>query len=107
VIGSLHLDYLQRPKSHHLEIVGANGKIHWDALAGSLQVYRGSEQLPDTYPLPDDFERDHLFRDQMSHLIAVVRGHQDSRCSLRDGIIAQRLAMAVHASAQNGTMVHL
>jgi predicted dehydrogenase len=107
VIGSLHLDYIQRPNSHHLEIVGAEGKIIWDSLEGALQVFHTSGDPPGSYPLPDGFERDHLFRDQMVHLLAVIRGDQEPRCSLRDGIIAQQLAMAVHASAQSETFVKL
>jgi predicted dehydrogenase len=105
VIGSVHLDYIQHQPTHTLEIIGSRGVIKWDYGSGSLRVERISENKSKVYELPDDFERNHLFLDQMEHLVAVAQGKEQPRCSLDDGIMAQELAMAVHESADNKRIV--
>lgn len=105
VIGSLHLDYVQRPNTHSIEIVGSQGTIRWDYIEGILQFHRGSGETPESYFLPPGFDRNVLFRDQMIHFLEVIRTDTQPRCSLQDGIMAQRLASAVHESAQNNKIV--
>lgn len=105
VVGSVHLDYIQRPHKHHLEVVGSKGKISWDAIDGVLHVFREASPSPESFGLPAGFERNYLFMDQMRHMIAVARGDESPRCSLFDGIMAQKLAMGVHESADNKRMV--
>jgi predicted dehydrogenase len=112
VIGSLHLDYNQRPPAHHLEIIGTQGTLRWDNADGAVHLYRNDESAPSStipawemYPLPAGFERNHLFLAELRHFIQVVRGKEKSLCTLEDGIQALRLADAAKVSAQEGRLV--
>ncbi|MDH5605478.1 MAG: Gfo/Idh/MocA family oxidoreductase [Anaerolineae bacterium] len=105
VIGSVHLDYNQRPPRHSLEIVCSGGTIIWDNAAGGLRVYFAEENRWREFALPEGFERDDLFRAQMDHFLEVVSGKADPLCTLEDGIRAQALALAAHRSAQTGELV--
>ncbi len=105
VLASVHLDYIQRPHTHRLEIVGTGGTIRWDYLHGDLRIFRASEGRWQSHPLPDDFERNDLFREEMAHFLAVARGEEVPRCTLEDGIWAQKLAMAAHDSAASGRII--
>lgn len=108
VIGSLHLDYNQRPPRHDLEIIGSHGSLRWDNADGSVQHYRaGDDSGWATFPVPASFERDWLFRSQMTHFLDVVRGNETPRCSLHDGRQALELALAVLRSAEYGQLQHL
>ena len=40
VLGTVHLDYNQRPPSHHLEIIGTQGTIAWKASDGLVSVFQ-------------------------------------------------------------------
>ncbi|MEA3351626.1 MAG: Gfo/Idh/MocA family oxidoreductase [Chloroflexota bacterium] len=104
-LGSVHLDYVHRPPTHRLEIVGTQGNIRWDYIEGGLDVFRASvgKWIPNT--LAEGFERNDLFRDQMKHFLAVVRGDDVPLCTLDDGIWAQKLAMAVHDSSASGRVI--
>ena len=106
VIGSLHLDYNQRPPRHDLEIVGTQGTLRWQNADGRVQIYRaeGSSSW-ETLTLPEDFDRDWLFRAQMAHFLDVARAEAAPRCTLEDGIQALELALAVHHSARQGGLV--
>ncbi len=105
--GTLHLDYNQRPGAHRLEIVGSEGTLRWDNADGALQLYTATAQSWQTIAPPAGFERNVMFMDQTRHLLAVARGEAQPVCSLQDGIEALRLALAAHASSEQGQTIHL
>jgi predicted dehydrogenase len=106
VLGSLHLDYNQRPPAHRLELVGNQGTIEWDNGDGSVRVYRCATGEWRTHPAPPGFERNTLFLDQMRHFIQLVRGQVSPRCSLEDGLHALRLALAAHQSQAENKLIY-
>lgn len=104
VVGSVHLDYNQRPPKHQMEVVCTGGTIVWDH-AGELKVYSAETEEWTDYPAPDGYERDVLFRDQMEHFLDVVAGKAEPKCTLNDGIRAVELAIAAHLSSDTGSGV--
>jgi predicted dehydrogenase len=106
-IGSVHLNYTQQPPAHHLEIVGGEGTLRWDAADGALQLARAGREGWEIFPPPPDFKRNHLFLDEMRHFLAVMDGEEGPACSLEDGLAALRLALAAHRSARTGQQVSL
>lgn len=100
-LGSLHLDYIQRPASHTLEISGTLGRIGWDNASGAARLYQadGSKEWQTVDP-PAGFERNWLFMDELRHFLAVMRGETRPLCTLEDGVQALKLARGVHESAE-------
>lgn len=107
VIGNLHLDYNQRPPDHHLEIIGTNGSLRWDNSNGSLDHYSSGSQSWERFLPPADFERNHMFLDEMRHFIKLAQGGCESYCTLQDGKQALRLSLAALQSARQGSMIKL
>lgn len=105
VIGSIHLDYHQRPAAHRLEIVCSRGTIRWDNASGVVEVYDPDIAAWKDYPPPDGFERNHLFLAEMEHFLKVIRGQEDPVCDLRDGVQSLVLALGIHESAQSGKLI--
>ncbi len=120
-LGNLHLDFNQQPPAHRFEIIGTKGTIKWDLSDGAARIYRASvESLVistgrdikaggewEAYPLPENWERNVMFLEQMKHFVAVVRGKADPACTLEDGVRVQRLAEAIHASNNTRQLVDL
>ena len=100
VVGSVHLNYTQRPPTHHLEILGTEGTIKWDFADGGVQVFQSKVGDWTPYPAPHNFERNDLFLAQMMHFREVVKGTVEPDCSLEDGVKALELAMAALESAE-------
>jgi len=103
-IGGVHVNYVQRPPVHRLEIVGIQGTLHWDNADGLLYFHRVSQPfgtskatppvpVVEQFAPPEGFERNAMFVEQMKHFIAVVRSEAEPICTLYDGIRAQELAM--------------
>ncbi len=104
-IGAVHVNYFQRPPDHRLEIVGTKGTLCWNNADGILHHYdmpdefgtwsaNPSDPVHTEYPLPDGFERNYLFVEQMAHFLEVVKGNAEPRCSLEDGVRAVELVLA-------------
>jgi predicted dehydrogenase len=104
-IGGVHLNFFQRPPVHRLEIVGTQGTLRWDNVDGILHFHQmpadfGSfsnnppAPVTQTFAPPEGFERNQLFVSQTRHFIATARGESEPVCTLDDGIMALRLALA-------------
>ena len=115
-IGGVHLNYVQRPSLHRLEIVGTGGTLRWDNADGLLQIvkmpdafgsYSAQPGAPvlDQYAPPDGFERNDLFVTQMRHFLAVASGETEPVCTLEDGVRALELALAAYRSQAGGSLV--
>lgn len=109
-IGTVHLDYNQRPPTHQMEIVGSAGTIRWDNADGCVRLSQaGSDGKAGPWQVlepPSGFERNVMFLDQTSNLLAMARGEAEPVCSLQDGIQALRLALAVTESSDQGQIIH-
>lgn len=118
VFGSVHLDYLQRPPRHNLQIIGSHGTIEWESSSGETRLYRFDPQqtgeaplhlLPSFSPLDPSkpLERNDLFLAEMQHFLKVVEGQEVPRCTLEDGIAALRIALAAYRAAEMKQVVYL
>jgi predicted dehydrogenase len=101
-LGTVHLDYLQRPASHRLEIVGRRGTIRWDNADGAAQWWTSEANEWRMAPVPKGFERNAMFLDEMRHFVDVVRGEAEPRVTLEDGVRALEIAMQALTSAGLG-----
>ncbi len=104
VTGAVHLDYIQRPGSHTLEVSGTKGMLRWDNGTSLLKLYRAEENTWQDLPAPDGFERNWLFMAETEAFLKLIRGVEASPCTLDDGIRALELTLAVLTSAHEGIL---
>ncbi len=104
--GTVHVDYLQRPAGHTLQILGTGGMVHWDNASGGAGLFRAANDSWEKYSLPANFDRNDLFLDELRHFIKIVQGLENPMCTLGDGGWALRLALSAHQSAQSKTQIH-
>jgi predicted dehydrogenase len=108
-IGSVHLDYTQRPAVHSLEIIAEQGTLRWENTAGKLSLYRANAEPAgwEEFSLPQGFERNDLFLAELRHFIALIRNEENSRCDFSEGMRSLLWALAAHKSAQEKRLVEL
>ena len=117
-VGGVHLNYVQRPPVHRLEIVGTNGTLRWDNADGILHFYKMpaafgtfSDNPPtpivETFSPPEGFERNQLFLAQTRHFVESASGKSEPVCTLADGATALRLALAAQESQMLGRVVQI
>jgi predicted dehydrogenase len=112
-LGSLHLDYNQRPTTHTLEIMGTQGTLRWDNPSGAVSLFQaeapgeGQANGWQVFPAPQGFERNQLFLSEMGHFLQVTGGQAQPLCTLADGRRVLELALAAQRSAGCGERVNL
>jgi predicted dehydrogenase len=101
-VGSVHLDYLQQPPTHTLEIVGSAGSLRWNNADGALSLFRPGAPDWEVEKPPEGFERNWLFLDEMRNFIGMARGEAEPACTFEDGIRALEIALCARDSARDG-----
>lgn len=102
---SLHLDFVQRPRSHWLTVIGTEGTIEWDGLEGVVRCFSANTGAWQVFPPPAGFERNDMFLAEMRHFLELMEGQVDPVCSLDDGLFALRLSLAAIESSATGETV--
>jgi predicted dehydrogenase len=98
VIGSIHVNYIQRPGRHNLEIIGDQGTIKWDNSDGIVHLYQSVTNQWESFAPPPGFERNDLFVAELKHFLDVIQKNTRPVCSLEDGIEVQRIVDAAYLS---------
>jgi predicted dehydrogenase len=102
VEAAVHLDYLQNPPEHYLEVDGEDGRLRWDGRSGSLDVSSLREENGRHHAAPAGFERNDMFLAEMRHFVDVVVGTAGPACTLEDGIRVQKVLESVRKSMIQG-----
>jgi len=107
ILGSIHLDYLQNPPSHRLEIIGEHGTIRWDYSDNSIFLYRKGFDSWQEIPTAINFDRNQLFIDEMEHFLNVIQGKAKPICTFEDGVKALEISLAALHSSKTGSIITL
>lgn len=107
VIGSIHLDYLQRPHRHTLEIIGEKGTIRWDYATATAGFDHAESGQRFVYKPANGFERNMMFIEEMREFLGCLQTANPPHCHLHDGIRALEIALAAKQSTQERKEVHV
>lgn len=100
VLGQIHLDYLQRPPTHTLVVLGdygraeldfATNELRWTSIDGHVQ--------PET--TVEGFERNTMFVNEMKHFLECVEEHRETRVPLSEGSAVLEIALRAKEDASN------
>ena len=94
-IVSLHLDYWQRPPKRFFEIIGTEGKITWDYYAKSLTLVSRDNKDHITYTVPDNFDRNDMFIDEIKDFISALKNENKSPVRLQEGTDVLEISLKI------------
>ena len=99
----VHQDYIQRPGSRGLELIGRDGRIGVDLPAAELRLTRVDHPV-DVQRL-EGFDRNDMFLAELRHFLECVRSGRESDIPVRAGAQSLRLALAARESARTGSAI--
>jgi len=71
-------------------------KISWDYYAKSLIFFsRDSNTAPAIYPVPDNFDRNDMFVDEIKEFISVLKGEKESLIPLQQGMSVLEISLKI------------
>jgi len=96
-IAQLHLDFVQYPERHTLEIIGDRKTVAYDAITSQFYTF---ERASNSYEVEViDVPRDDVYRTQIAEFLRAVRTDRIPSVSAADGVAAVEVAKAVIESA--------
>jgi predicted dehydrogenase len=107
VIASVHLNYIQRPPSHRLEVIGDSGTVTWDNETGNVLWFEADKDEWKTSPAPVGFERNAMFLAELRHFLDCVAGEAKPLTPLEDGVNTLAVILAAKVSAAEGRRVEI
>jgi predicted dehydrogenase len=100
----LHLDYLQRPPQRVCEVVGDEGKVHYDFYKNEVVHYDLKSKFTQQVRF-EKFERNQMFLDELGHFLACVRGEAQPLVDLRESVRSLNLSLLADESMRTGAAV--
>ncbi len=105
-VGSVYLDYLQRPARHTLDIVGNKGFVTYDFYKGSAKLFKNGELAIESIA-PDGNKRNSIFIAQLEHFLNCIKGESSPICPLKDGAHVLKIALAAKQSSSKGRAIYV
>jgi len=99
VLGGIHLDFVQRPPEHRVDVLARDGTLRWGQLEGGADLWRSPSSEPAESFVPENFERNDMFLEEMRHFRAVIAGDAQPGCTLEEGIRSLSVVLAARALA--------
>lgn len=104
VMAEVHMDYLRPQYSRSAEVVGSQGMLSWDYVAGTV-TFKQAKSEEVVHKVPENFDRNSMFIDHMRYFLNRLSAPKESAVSLDESIHVQRVALAAHESSKTRMFV--
>ena len=94
VIGSVHLDYVQRTYRRTCQLIGDEGTVAWDYRNGEVRLCRTPDQEPEVHSSPSDWDPNCMYIDEMRHFLKCLTGEETTVQGVEDAAVTLRIALA-------------
>jgi predicted dehydrogenase len=101
-LGTLQLDYLQRPYSRRVHVTGESGTLVWDAVENELSHYVPREQAWRRWKPPVSYDLNRMYIEEMQHFLDCVRQGRAPLTPLAQGAHVMAVLDACRRSAARG-----
>lgn len=102
----VHQDYVMQPPSRTCEVIGEDGRIAVDLRAATVTATDRTGRTTEMAAF-DQFNRNDMFVEEMSHFVACVRGEAAPVVSVADGARSLCVALAARRSLETREVVTL
>lgn len=100
----VHVDFIQRSYSRNCTLAGAEGKLHWDFTANTVQIIRPGSEVE---TLAFHCEVNDMYMAVLAQFLECIETGMPSRYGLADAILTLRIALAARRAAEEKTWVSL
>lgn len=101
-VGTLQLDYLQRPYARRVHLTGAAGTAVWDYPEGVVRHYEAAAGCWREESVPADYEVNRMYLEESEHFLQCVTGRLDTVTPLAQGMHVLAVLDRAQASSSAG-----
>ena len=106
-IGEVHMDYVQRAYSRTCHIIGDEGTIRWDYMAGEVRWYSAAAREWQVFANPPGWEPNQMYLEEMQHFLKCLTREEEPALDVFEGTRVLEVAVGAKASAETGQLVEL
>ncbi len=104
----VHLDYVQRPPSRNIRLVGAGGAIWADLITSKVGIFDSTANGWEVIDLKEGLERNKMYQDEVKHFIDYLSGSSlEPPVGLDDGIKVLQMALAAKESSLEERVINI
>lgn len=105
-VASVHLDFVRRDSLRICTVIGEQGTLRWNGIAGSVELYSADTRAWATV-FNSEQDRDATYIAQWNHFLACVSGSEAPCVTGQDGLAVLRIVEAARLAASTGCRVDL
>ena len=105
VIGSVHLDMVQRVPTRYCRIIGTEGTILWDGTTDSVSYFAIKKPGWTLLHPPNNTDRNEMYLSELRHFLDCVKTRKEPAIGIEDGRRALAIAIAVLQSSEENRSV--
>lgn len=75
-LGSVHVNYVQRPEYRSCQVIGEKGTVFWDTLKKRVDVFDGEKNAWESFPEAENWDPNEMFVAEMKHFLACLEGKE-------------------------------
>lgn len=95
VIGSIHLNFIERDYRRSGVFIGTQGTLEWDFHQFEVKQYRSSQDELIKHPLAPQWQLNDMYTDEMRHFLDCVAQGRPTQNSIWQSLPALKLALEV------------
>ena len=107
IIGEIHLDYYQRPKTRTCKIIGTKGTIFWDNEENTVKIFQSStKKLKIVYKLKE-YDINKMYVNEIIHFRECVQKNKSTINDINQGIEILKIGIYALKSSQNKKVIKI
>ena len=107
IIGEIHLDYYQRPKTRTCKIIGTNGTIFWNNEENMVKIFQSHTKKLKTILKLNNFDINKMYTDEIRHFKKCVMENKKSINDIKQGIDTLKISLCAKKSSESNKMVKI
>lgn len=100
IIGELHLDFFQRPKTRFCKIIGDKGTLQIDFEKNQLKLYKIKNKKFQTVEDVKGYNKNEMYVDEMRYFLKCVKGKEKSFNDINFGEKVLKTALSINESSK-------
>ena len=100
VLGSIHLNFIERDYRRDGVFIGTAGTLEWNFHQAEVKQYRSGREDIVTHPLPDGWVLNDMYVDEMRHFLECVAEGKSTQNSITESLPSLHLALQARCSTR-------
>lgn len=101
IIGSVHIDYIQRPYRRSYYFYGEKGTLDWDFRKKKISIYSTDKKRWDFFEEAPAYDINQMYLEEMNHFINLLKGRDQSLTDIYEGKMVLKVIEAAKKSAKS------